>query len=137
LRFPCGSLPAGAVCSFNPVSEVVGAGTTGNVMMQIATGPSASSIRHSDETVWGRAIVLCGIVLWPLALRRKQAALWLAVMLLICTGGVLGCAGSGGGSGGTSAGGQGNSTTAGTYTIPVTATANGVAHSVTVTLTID
>ena len=135
--FQCGSLPAAAVCSFNPVNEVVGAGTIGNVMMQIATGPSASSIHHSDEMVWGRAIVLCAVVLWPLALRRKQATLWLVVMLLVFTGGVLGCPGSGGGSGGTSAGGRGNSTAAGTYTIPVTATANGVAHSVTVTLTID
>jgi hypothetical protein len=136
--FQCGSLPATALCSFNPVSESVAAGTTGNVSVQVTTGHSARSIHQPDKKIWGSLIVLCGVVVWPFMLRRKRITLRLAIMLLALTGCVMGCAGSGGGSGGTAAGGQGTSSAAaGTYTIPITATANGVAHTVTVTVTID
>jgi len=54
-------------------------------------------------------------------------------------GGVTSCAGSGGGGGGGTGGSGGGSgyTPDGTYSIPVTVTANGVSHSATVTLTVD
>jgi len=58
----------------------------------------------------------------------------LAALLAILVGGVSSCASSGGGTGGQ---GSSGGTPAGTYSIPVTAAASGVQHSVTLTLTVD
>lgn len=76
------------------------------------------------------------IAFLPLALVRKRRDLLLAALLAFLICGISSCAGSGGGTGGSPEGGQGGSNAAtGTYSIPVTVAANGVAH--TVRLTID
>jgi hypothetical protein len=53
-------------------------------------------------------------------------------------GGFSSCTSSGGGTGGGTGGnGGGSKTPAGTYTIPVSVTSMGIAHSLNVTLTVD
>lgn len=134
----CGSLPAGAACSFNPVSETVNPNTTGNVAVQIETGYT-SLVRRPGRRLWGGGVAICALLFLPLVLRSRRKELWLSAVLairMIC--GLSSCAGSGGGTGAEPAGGQGNSTAdVATFSIPVTVAANGVTHTVTVTLTVD
>jgi hypothetical protein len=131
--FACGSLPANANCSFNPSSELVNANATGSVTVQVATvGASASA--QGPEVGWGAASLLCGFVLLPLAIRRKRKALILLAVLAIVSGGASSCGGGGAGSSGSHGG---SNTPPGTYTIPLTATANGISHQVSLSLTVD
>jgi hypothetical protein len=74
-------------------------------------------------------------VLLPFAFGRRRGML-LVVMLVLAVGAVVSCSSasvSGGGGGGTTTG----NTPTGTYSIPVTVSADGVQHSVTLTLTVD
>jgi len=132
--FSCGTLPLNALCLFNPASETLN-GATGSVTVEIST--TAATARAADPAVWRVLPLVCGLVLLPFGWRRRRKALLLAALLAILAGGVSSCASSGGGTGGS--GGQGGSggTPAGTYSIPVTAAASGVQHSVTLTLTVD
>ncbi len=41
--FQCGTPPTNALCLFNPASETLAAGVTGNVAVQISTGQSGSA----------------------------------------------------------------------------------------------
>lgn len=133
----CGSLPAGAACSFNPANETVSPNTTGNVTLQIAADRT-SSIQRPDASGWAAGVAICALLFLPLAVRSRRKTLWLCAVLSILICGVASCAGSGGGTGAGPAGGQGNSTAAvGTFSILVTVAANGVTHTVTVTLTVD
>lgn len=137
--FGCGSLPKNALCLSNPTSILVAAGASGTVTMQISTGSSGSSARVANPMRGAGLPLTCGLFALPLALmwRRRRVMTWLA-LLVFAVAGVTSCTSSGGvltgGSGGTSSSGA---TPAGTYTIPVTATANGVTHTMTVTLTVD
>jgi hypothetical protein len=139
--FACGSLPANAVCVFNPASETLNAGVTGNVLAQVSTGGIEVSARLRKARWWGVAPIVCCMLLLPpgrkKARRAVQAAIWVA-LLTVLVGGVGSCASSGGGSGGgVSAETGGLTTPAGTYTIPVTVTSTGVSHTATLTLTVD
>jgi hypothetical protein len=136
--FACGSLPASLACAFNPASEAVAANGTGNVMVQLVTGHSARLAEPPRGHGWGAAGLLCGLILLPAALVRRRRIFWLAALLAILVGGVSSCVGSGGGSGATPLVGQGSSdASVGTFAIPVTVSANGIAHSVTLSLTVD
>jgi hypothetical protein len=132
--FACGTLPANALCLFNPATETLN-GATGNVTVQIST--TAATGLLIDPAVWRILPLACGLVLLPFGWRRRRKALLLVALLSILAGGVSSCTSSGGGTGGS--GGQGGSggTPAGTYSIPVTAASAGVQHSVTLTLTVD
>jgi hypothetical protein len=133
--FACGTLPANALCLFNPATEALN-GITGTVTVQISTGKATAGL---TEPAMGRMLpLLCGLILLPLGWRRRRKALLLAALLSILAGGVSSCTSSGGGSGGGSGGNGGSGgTPAGTYSIPVTAASNGIQHSVTLTLTVD
>jgi hypothetical protein len=136
--FACGTVPSYSACSFNPATESIAAGVTGSVTVQIATGQGAR-LESQPLGPGGRSVPLfCGLVLLPLAWRRRKA-LWLVVLLAIMVGGASGCSGSGGGGGGGGGGGTGSShiTPAGAYAIPVTMTSSGVQHSFTLTLVVD
>jgi hypothetical protein len=136
--FACGPLPAIAACSFNPPTETVGANTTGNVMVQIATGGSARSMHPSGAIAWEGVSALCGLMLLPVAWRRKRGILLRAFLLALVMSAVVSCAGSGGGTEGPGSNGTGTSNgPVGTYSIPIQVTANGVVHAATVTLTVD
>jgi len=135
--FQCSLLPPYASCTFSPASLSVPANSTGYEVVGIATGVSSSSAHLSRSPVWPVLPLVCGLVLLPFGWRRRRKILLLAALLLVLAGGVSSCTSSGGGSGGS--GGQGGSsgTPAGTYSIPVSAAAAGVQHSVTLTLTVD
>ncbi len=86
----------------------------------------------------------CGLLLLPLAICKRRKILLLVALLAIMTGGITSCLsagiGNGGGSGGSGgSGGQGggSGTPAGTYTIPVTVSSNGISQQVNVSLTVD
>jgi hypothetical protein len=137
--FQHGALPANTQCLFNPSTETVSAGAPGNATVEIFTGQSGSSARSTAPDRWRALPLACGLILLPLAWRRRRKAMLLAALLTILAGSVSSCVSSseiaGGGSGGQSDGP--GSTPAGSYSIPVTVTFTGVQHNVTVTLIVD
>jgi len=80
--FACGTLPANAACSFNPASETVVAGAPGNVTVEVMTGGTAASAHNAGLSRWGLAPAVAGLILLPLAWRRRQRIL----MWLLCLG---------------------------------------------------
>ena len=135
--FSCGTLPANALCLFNPVTEAVSAGVQGNVEVEISTG-NGSQARLERPAFWHALPLACGLLLLPLAVRRQRKILWLALLAAILTGTVTSCTSSSGGSGSGSSGqSSGSGTSAGTYTIPVNVTSLGITQSINLTLTVD
>jgi hypothetical protein len=146
--FACGALPANALCTFNPATEMLNSGVTGNVTVQVSTGSSTSASRLKGPGAWGVLPLVCGLLLlplgWPAGLHRwssrRRKALHgtvLLMLLAILAGGIASCATSGGGTGGGDGSGGAGATPAGTYSVPVTVTSTGVSHSATLTLTVD
>ena len=151
-NFTCGTMPANALCIFSPATETVNAGGLGNLLVEISTG-SASATRlekpniakpdtakpNPDRSIFWRALPLtCGVLLLPLALRKRRKLFLLTVLLAVFAGGVSSCTSSGGGRGGSSGSqGGGSGTPTGTYTIPVSVTSTGITQSVNLTLTVD
>jgi hypothetical protein len=148
----CGTLPANAICLFNPSSETLNAGVTGNVTLGISVGQAATSAESHRPILWKLVPVACVLVFLPLGWKRRRKALLGrvlpgplllgCVLLAILAWGVSSCASSGGGTGGgggggTTGGGGTGTTPAGTYSIPVNVTSTGVQHSLTVKLTVD
>ena len=136
--YACGTLPANAVCSFNPSTMTVNSGVTGSLTVSISTGRATTTSAHAPSG-WGALPLLCGVLLVPLALVRRRRALLQFVLLAVVVGAMASCSGSSGGTSGGGSGGSGgtSATPAGTYQIPVTVTSTGVSHTVTLTLTVD
>jgi hypothetical protein len=155
--FSCGTLPADALCLFNPATQTLNAGVQGNVLIEISTG-NGSTVRlekpnlgepdvaasdaarpSSGGPALPRALPLaCGLLLVPLALFKRRKLFLLIFLAAVLVGGFSSCTSSGGGTGGGTGGnGGGSKTPAGTYTIPVSVTSMGIAHSLNVTLTVD
>jgi hypothetical protein len=136
--FVCGTLPANAVCTFNPITETLAGGVIGNVTVEISTGKVGTLVRPGNPIEWRLLPLVCGIVLLPLGWRRRRKALMLMALLSILAGSVASCTSSGGGSKG-SGGGSGGSggTPAGSYSISASAASSGVVRSVLLTLTVD
>ena len=135
--FQCGSLPANASCVFNPATETLSPGTTGNVAVAILTGTSTSIASVNKPGKWRFIPMACALLLLPLGWRRRTRVFWLAASVVILVGGVTGCVSSGGGTGGGGGSGGAGSTPAGTYSVPITVGSTGVQHSITLTLTVD
>ena len=57
--YTCGTLPANALCLFNPATTTVSAGATGSVMVQISTGKSGSA-RMESPAGWRMLPMVCG-----------------------------------------------------------------------------
>jgi len=135
--FKCASLPPYSACVFSPTSEGVTANSSGYEGVQIETGLAQTSASSSAKGAWRVLPLACGLLLIPLALSPRRRALLLVVALAILAGGVTSCTSasliSGGGTNRTGPG----ITPAGTYSITVTATSNGIAHPITLTLTVD
>jgi hypothetical protein len=135
--FMCGTLPSYASCTFNPTSEGVLANTVGNVIVGIATGLTAKTARATRPSVWPVLPLSCGLLLLPLAFRRRRKALLLVALLALLTSGVSSCTQSSGGlPSALSVSGPGI-TPAAPYSIVVTATSNGISHQITLALTVD
>jgi hypothetical protein len=138
--FQCANLPANAFCVFNPAQlGVLPANVTGNVTLGIATGAPEA---QSKSRQWrGVAILLCGVLALPLASRKRKSPrrglLLLATTLVAFVGGLSSCAGSGGSTGSSGQLNLGGGTPAGSYGVTVSASANGVTHSSTVTLVVN
>lgn len=84
----------------------------------------------------------CGLLLLPIAICKRRKIMLLVALLAIMTGGITSCVSAGlsngsGGSGGSGGQGGGSGTPAGTYTIPVTVSSNGISQQVNVSLTVD
>jgi hypothetical protein len=135
--FQCGTIPLYSTCAFNPASEGIPAKTSGSIAVQIATGISPSTARATQPPAWPMLPLSCGLALVPLALRRRRKALLLAALLVILATGVSSCTGSGGRLPYTVPVTHVGVTPAENYTLTVTATSNGVAHSVNLILTVD
>ena len=137
--FACSSLPANSSCSFNPPSQDVPANSSGSVTVNIATGLSRSSANVGRTSGLSRLSLICLVIL-PVAFgirrRRLRRTILMAGLLVTGLSGMVSCAGAGGGGGGTPTSPNQN-TPAGTYSIVVTATAGGVSHKTTLTLTVD
>jgi hypothetical protein len=133
--FQCGNLPAYAACAFNPSSETVAGGTTGTEIVQVTTSQSTTAqARPSVPGGWRALPVALALIVLPVAWRRRFSVV---LVCLLGTLGVSGCSSSGGGTGGTAPSASTHTTPAGTYSIPVTVSANGVQHAVTLTLAVD
>jgi hypothetical protein len=137
--FACNTLPADALCAFNPASETLNSGVTGNVTVQVSTGSSTSAIRFKTPSMWGVVPLVCVLFLLPVGWKSRRRVLRQAALLAVLASlaaGVASCTISGGGGTGHDSTPPGETPT-GTYSIPVTVTSTGVSHSATVTLTVD
>lgn len=134
--FSCSSLPANAACSFNPASASVPANATWSVTLSVSTGPSRSSASLSAP---GRSnsylIPFACLIVLPISFVFRRRRVWM-ILLMAGLVGIASCAGAGGGGGGTPPSTNQN-TAAGTYSVLVTASANGVSHNRTVSLVVD
>jgi hypothetical protein len=143
--FACGTLPANALCLFNPATETLNAGVQGNVMVEIYTGQGTTG-QAVDPFPWRELPLACALILFPLGWlplgwRKRRGFLFFVPLLVLATVAVSSCTSSGGGTGCevTNSCGQGNngSTPPGTYTIPVTVASDGLQQSLNVTLNVD
>jgi hypothetical protein len=146
--FACGTVPTNALCLFSPTTETLNAGVQGNVLAEISTTASTARLEKPEigkpgpgqYGLWRALPLACSLLLVPLAIYRRRRIFQLVLLLAILVSGVSSCAGSGGGSsgGGTGgSGGGGSGTPVGTYTIPVTVTANGMSQTLDLVLTVD
>jgi hypothetical protein len=134
----CSGLPAGVACSFNPASLTPGTGTatsTLRVTTSAATGDSRPAFDFLKPPLsyaaWLPGLVLAGAG-WMGSRNQKRARVLLCSVLL---GFILVLVRCGGSSSGTPPSNGTPGTSAGTYTVTITA-ASGVQHSATVTLTV-
>ena len=135
--YTCGTLPANALCLFNPTTTTVSAGATGNVNIGISTGKPGLAFAESPAG-WRMLPLTCGLLLLPLAFIRRRKNIFLIVLFAAMAGSISSCTASGGGtSSGSNGSGSASATPPGTYTIPVTVSSTGISHAVTVTMTVD
>jgi hypothetical protein len=135
--YVCGTLPTDALCTFSPPSggETLSSGNSGNVVVTIST--TAASSRLEPLPFWRALPVFCGLLLLPLALRRRRKIFLSVLLLVILAAGVSSCMKAGLSKNGSSGSGGGSGTPVGSYTIPVTVTANNISHAVNLSLTVD
>jgi hypothetical protein len=146
--FQCGTLPKYAACAFTPSTLTVAAGSTGSETFDITTSQTVGALKTPVQTGRSAAplLALCGLLLLtPFARRKLRAVLILVAALALSASAITSCSGSSGGGGGSPGGGGGSgggssstsTTSPGTYTIPVEVTANGLQHTLNLTLVVD
>jgi hypothetical protein len=134
--FACGTLPAHTMCSFNPASVAAPANANTGFTLIVSTGVATASAQPPQVGPARDAPFALCLVLLPFAARRRRKALLWVALLAVAIAGLSSCAAAGGSST-VGDGDSKNATPAGTYTIAVTATSNGVSHTANVTLTVD
>jgi hypothetical protein len=148
----CSNLPLNAECLFIPencqancqtlTTVTATAANPGYATMTIQTGQAASSSRPATRasTGWPRGyLMVCALLLVPLYRRKWRRLILPLILLCAVVAGISSCTeskllGIGGGGGG---GGESGATPPGTYTIQVSAAADGLTQSTSVTLTVD
>ncbi len=140
--FSCSSLPVNSSCTFNPATETVAANATGSVTVKIATGLAPISAHNTSQSpgppVSGGFLLGAGLLMLPVAIRRRQRGTFLLALLFLSSFGLASCSGAGGGGGeAPPSNPESGATPPGTYSIVVTATASGLSHKVTLNLTVD
>ncbi|HYL13686.1 MAG TPA: hypothetical protein VEV41_11665 [Terriglobales bacterium] len=141
ISLACAGLPAQATCSFSPTSVTPGANAT-TITLNISTTTRAASLHRSKE-FYALSLPFAGLLLvfgGVFADRWRRSKTWLAAAFLMAFGVSLLLVACGGG------GGNGNTppppppppsgTPAGSYTITVNATSGLLAHSTSVSLTV-
>jgi hypothetical protein len=141
--FTYGTLPSDALCLCSTTMTLKD-GVQGNLQVQISTTAATARTETPDRGprgLWRALPLACGLLLLPLALYRRRRIFLPLLLFVALVCGVSSCASSGGssGGGGGGSGGSGGSggTPAGTYTIPVTVSANGVSQTVDLILVVD
>jgi hypothetical protein len=109
---------------------------TGFLIVQIATGVTQISTPFKAAKVWRILPLICGLILVPLGWKRRRSLL-LVALLAFAVSGVTSCAASGGGLSAPPTHSDPGVTPPATYTIPVSVLSGGIAHQVTLTLTVD
>jgi len=144
--FACAQLPANTSCTFNPAHlSGLGVNVTGNVTIAVTTMAATSAAVDSNHgrgsILRGRMLLVCCVLVMPLALRRRGGSLrisarlvLLAAIMAAVVSGVSSCASAGVSSPQLHIGGG---TPPGSYSVPVTASSTGVAHSVSVKLIVN
>lgn len=140
--FTSNASTAPATCSMNPASVALTGSGSQTATLIITTTAAASAMNNHKTIFWpsaGGGAVLAGLLFFWIPKKRRS---WLAMfVLLVFLGSIAGMACGGGGGGSSSGGGGGGGggtpgTTAGTYTVTVTATSGSLTHSQSVTLTV-
>ncbi|HKR27498.1 MAG TPA: choice-of-anchor D domain-containing protein [Acidobacteriaceae bacterium] len=153
IALTCKGAPQNATCSLNPATLTLTGANSSSAMLSITTGVQTTGAATAAPLTQLRLPLLAIFIpaLWIGLRARKLRGLWLialAIALLVpagcsvASGGGSG-SGSGGGSGGSGGGGGGAGggaqqypTPPGTYTIIVTGTMANIAHTTSVTLTV-
>jgi hypothetical protein len=149
----CSGLPLNANCLFVPencqancqtiTTVTATSANPGYATMTIQTGVGTANSRRAknDSSNWPRgALVLCALLLLPFYRGRGRRVLFSIMLLCVVVAGVSSCTESrliGIGNPGGGGGGASSATPPGTYTIQVSASADGLTESTTVTLTVD
>ena len=150
ITFAAGSLPQGASASFSPAATITPGTTSQTVALSITTtAHTVSSVGYFPQPgspfvlMLSFAGMLVASGVWActfregLATHSKRLALRFIVALLLCSAaGMVGCSGGGGGSSAVPQVNTSTGTPAGNYTITVTATSGGVAHTASATITV-
>ena len=135
VTFACGTLPSAAACTFSPTTlSFTGANTAQSSTLTFSTTTTTGML--NQPSVFGRTAmtVVVALLLMPLgfARRSRKAVRGAVFALLLSVGLVAGLSGCS-----SSASGKTTLTTpAGTYTVPVTVTAGGVASTINLSVVV-
>jgi len=125
-------------CSLNPATVTVNgqASTTLTVKAAVSgTSSKLSPVPRGGHWLPASALAFCVILVLPLRRRRWIGVACLPILLAVAI--LSGCGGSGNTGGGGGGGGGGfTGTPVGTYTVLVTGTASGIAHSAQITIVV-
>jgi len=134
LTFSCGTLPTSASCSFSPATLVFTGGATAQTSTLTISTTSTHAMLALPLDHQLSVIAFAGLLLLPLALRRRaklkshlSVLPMLALAGLFATLAVTGCS---------SSGGSATSTPAGNYTVPVTVSGGTASNNLNLQVTV-
>jgi hypothetical protein len=125
-----------ATCSIPASVSVTGGNTTAT--LSVSTTAASAALSKPKDIFWPTAggAVLALVVFFGIPARKRNWPALLGLLVLFVSVGAIGC-GGGGSSGGGGGGTTNPGTTAGTYTVTVTATSGSITQTTPVTLTVN